>query len=146
MPLSNQIAIVTGGARGIGRAICLNLAEQAATVIAVDLNADGLAGTASEAASRQLRGTIVPKSLNVTDKAAVEAFVEEIVEEFGKIDILVNNAGITRDGLLMNMEDEQWDAVITVNLRSVFLLTRGSAATWSGPVTGGLSTWPASRG
>lgn len=124
MPLSNQIAIVTGGARGIGRAICLRLAEQGATVLAADLNAEGLDETTREAASRQLRGKIVPRSLNVADKAAVEGFVEQAVEEFGKIDILVNNAGITRDGLMMNMEDDQWDAVINVNLRSVFLLTR----------------------
>ena len=124
MPLSNQIAVVTGGARGIGRAICLSLADQGATVIAADLNAEGLAETIKEAESRQLTGQIVARSLNVTDESAVEGFVELVVEEFGKIDILVNNAGITRDGLMMNMEDEQWDAVINVNLRSVFLLTR----------------------
>ncbi len=124
MPLSNQIAVVTGGARGIGRAICLSLADQGATVIAADLNADGLAETIKEAESRQLTGQIVARSLNVTDESAVEGFVELVVEEFGKIDILVNNAGITRDGLMMNMDDEQWDAVINVNLRSVFLLTR----------------------
>ncbi len=124
MPLSNQIAVVTGGARGIGRAICLSLADQGATVIAADLNAEGLAETIKEAESRQLTGQIVARSLNVTDESAVEGFVELVVEEFGKIDILVNNAGITRDGLMMNMDDEQWDAVINVNLRSVFLMTR----------------------
>jgi len=124
MPLRDQIAIVTGGARGIGRAICMNLAGQSATVVAADLNADGLTETAREATAKSLPGKIVPKTLNVTDKEAVEAFVEEVIEQFGKIDILVNNAGITRDGLMMNMEDDQWDTVINVNLRSVFLLTR----------------------
>jgi len=124
MPLSKQVAVVTGGARGIGREISLVLAKQSATVIAVDLNAEGLAELAEEAKKRELSGTIVPKILDVTDKTAVDAFVEEVVEEFGKIDILVNNAGITRDGLMMNMEDEQFDLVINVNLRSVFLMTR----------------------
>jgi len=71
-----------------------------------------------------LPGKIVAKTLNVTDRAAVEAFVEEVLGEFGKISILVNNAGITRDGLLLTMDDEQFDAVINVNLRSVFLMTR----------------------
>jgi 3-oxoacyl-[acyl-carrier protein] reductase len=66
----------------------------------------------------------VAKTLDVTDKDAVARFVEEVIQEQGRIDVLVNNAGITKDGLLMNMEDDQWDAVLTVNLRSVFLLTR----------------------
>jgi len=124
MSLTNQVAVVTGGARGIGRSICLTLAERGATVIAADLNADGLAATAREAQENKLGGTVVPKTLDVTDRDAVGTFVEQIVEEFGKIDILVNNAGITRDGLLMNMEDEQFDLVLNVNLRSVFLMTR----------------------
>ncbi len=124
MPLSNQVGVVTGGARGIGRAICLAMAERSATVIAADLNAGGLASVADEAKRSELSGTIVPKTLDVTDRGAVEAFVEWVVEDFGKIDILVNNAGITRDSLLMNMEDEQFDVVLSVNLRSVFLMTR----------------------
>lgn len=122
MSMSNQVAVVTGGARGIGRMICLVLAEKGATVVAADLNAEGLAAVADEA--KDLSGSVVPKTLNVTDRAAVGTFVEQVIEEFGKIDVLVNNAGITRDSLLMNMEDEQFDAVLTVNLRSVFLLTR----------------------
>ena len=124
MSLSNQVAVVTGGARGIGRSICLTLAEQGATVVAADLNTDGLAETAQEAKNNKLTGTVVPKTLDVTDSDAVGTFVDQVVEEFGKIDILVNNAGITRDGLLMNMEDEQFDLVLNVNLRSVFLMTR----------------------
>jgi len=124
MSLSNQIAIVTGGARGIGRSICLALAERGATVVAADLNEEGLNETAQEAKTANLTGTIVPKTLNVTDVEAVNIFVDQVVEEFGQVDILVNNAGITRDGLMMNMEDEQFDAVINVNLRSVFLMTR----------------------
>jgi 3-oxoacyl-[acyl-carrier protein] reductase len=122
--LKGQIAIVTGGARGIGRAICLALAEQSATAIAADVNAEGLASVAEEAKRRELPGRIVPRTLNVTDRSAVDTFVDHVAEEFGKIDVLVNNAGITRDGLLMSMEDEQFDIVMTVNLRSVFLMTR----------------------
>lgn len=124
MSLKNQVAVVTGGARGIGRAICLALAGDGATVIAADLNAEGLEETAQEARRQELAGTVVPRTLNVTDKEAIDSFVDGTVEEFGKIDVLVNNAGITRDGLLMNMEDDQFDAVINVNLRSVFLMTR----------------------
>jgi 3-oxoacyl-[acyl-carrier protein] reductase len=126
MVLSNQIAIVTGGARGIGRAISLVLAEQGATVVAADLNADGLTALAGEVKSRGLPGKVVPKPLNVTDPAAIDKFIDEVVSELGKIDILVNNAGITRDGLLMSMEDEQFDVVINVNLKSVFMMTRAA--------------------
>jgi 3-oxoacyl-[acyl-carrier protein] reductase len=124
MVLANQIAIVTGGARGIGQAISLLLAEQGATVIAADMNVEGLTATADQAKAKSLAGKIVPKQLNVTDGAAIDVFIDEIMKQYGKIDILVNNAGITRDGLLMNMEDEQFDLVIDVNLRSVFRLTR----------------------
>ncbi|NLX14442.1 MAG: 3-oxoacyl-[acyl-carrier-protein] reductase [Phycisphaerales bacterium] len=124
MPLANQIAIVTGGARGIGRSICLKLAGRSATVVAVDLNTEGLDKLVQDAQQQGLPGKIVARMLNVTDREAVDALVEQVVEEFGKIDILVNNAGITRDGLFMNMDDEQWDMVMNVNLRSIFLLTR----------------------
>jgi 3-oxoacyl-[acyl-carrier protein] reductase len=127
MSLENQVAIVTGGARGIGREICLSLVRQSATVVAVDLNQDGVQAVADEVTKADMPGKVVARQLDVTDKAAVEKMVEELTEEFGKIDILVNNAGITKDGLMMNMEDDQWDAVINVNLRSVFLLTRAVA-------------------
>ncbi len=124
MVFSNQVAIVTGAARGIGKAITLTLIEQGATVVAVDLLADALKTLADEVKSKSLPGKVVTRILNVTDGEAVQKFVDEVASEQGKIDILVNNAGITRDGLLMNMEDEQFDSVINVNLRSVFLLTR----------------------
>jgi len=124
MTWTEQVAVVTGGARGIGRAVSLELARQGATVVAADLNLEGAKAVAEEAKTSGLPGKIMPKSLNVTDRTAVEAFVEEVIQEFGKISILVNNAGITRDGLLLNMEDEQFDTVINVNLRSVFLMTR----------------------
>jgi 3-oxoacyl-[acyl-carrier protein] reductase len=124
MVLSNQVAIVTGGARGIGKAISLTLMEQGATVVAADVNAEGLAAFAEEAKAKNLPGKVVTKVLNVTDRGAIDKFVEEIIAEHKKIDILVNNAGITRDGLLMSMTEEQFDLVINVNLKSVFMMTQ----------------------
>jgi 3-oxoacyl-[acyl-carrier protein] reductase len=124
MSLAQQIAIVTGGSRGIGRAICLALAGQSATVVASARNREKLDALADEARKSELPGRIVPRALDVTDGDAIDQLVESVAEEFGRISILVNNAGVTRDGLLMNMDDEQFDAVIQTNLRSVFQLTR----------------------
>jgi 3-oxoacyl-[acyl-carrier protein] reductase len=125
MPLNDQVAIVTGGSRGLGRAICLALARQGATVVAAARDLEKLGTLADEARQAELSGAVVPRPLDVSDRKAIEAFVEQVAEEFKRIDVLVNNAGITRDGLLLNMEDEQFDQVIDTNLRSVFLLTRG---------------------
>jgi 3-oxoacyl-[acyl-carrier protein] reductase len=124
MSLTDQVAVVTGGARGIGRAVSLALAEQGATVVAADLNLEGASAVAQEAKDAGLKGIVIPKALNVTDRGAVDTFVDEVLKERGKISILVNNAGITRDGLLLSMDDDQFDAVLNVNLRSVFLMTR----------------------
>ena len=122
--LAKQTAIVTGASRGIGRAIALALAARGATVVAVARDIAKLNALAEEAKKTELPGAIVPRALDVTDRAAIDAFVDKSAEEFGKIDILVNNAGITRDGLLMNMEDDQFEQVLTTNLRSVFWFTR----------------------
>lgn len=119
-----NVAIVTGGSRGIGREICLKLAAGGATVVACARDADRLRETASCAADQKLSGRVVPQTLDVSDSKAVESWVERVAEEFGRIDILVNNAGITADGLIMNMSDEQFDNVIQTNLKAVFLLTR----------------------
>lgn len=124
MSLAEQIAIVTGGSRGIGRAICWTLAERSATVVACARDREKLDALAEEARKSELPGRIVPRSLDVTDGQAINQLVESVAEEFEKISILVNNAGVTRDGLLMNMEDEQFDAVIRTNLRSVFQMSR----------------------
>ena len=123
-PLTNQTALVTGASRGIGRAIAATLAARGATVVAVARDESKLASLAEEVQAAGGPGRIVPRTLDVCDRAAIDPFVDALVEEFKKVEILVNNAGITRDGLLMNMEDDQFDDVLTTNLRSVFWLTR----------------------
>lgn len=122
--MQGRIALVTGGSRGIGRAICMTLAGRGATVVACARSTDSLKEMAAEAQKRELPGTIDPRALDVCDRAAIDALVEEVGNKYNRIDILVNNAGITKDGLLLNMEDDQFDAVLTTNLRSVFWLTR----------------------
>ncbi|MDH8677281.1 beta-ketoacyl-ACP reductase [Fusibacter bizertensis] len=113
MRLQDKVAVVTGGAQGIGRSICETFEKQGAKVIAVDMNA-------AEFEQANIKGY----ALNVTDRAAIEVFVETIVKEYGKIDILVNNAGITRDALINKMTEDMWDAVINVNLKGVFNMTQ----------------------
>ena len=122
--MQDRIALVTGGSRGIGRAICLTLAARGAKVVACARSLDALQELAAEAQKRELPGAIEPRALDVCDRAAIDALVEDIGTRHGRIDILVNNAGITRDGLLLNMEDDKFEDVLTTNLRSVFWITR----------------------
>lgn len=122
--LVDRLAIVTGGSRGIGRATSLALARAGATVIACARNAERLSSLPAEASDQRCIGKIVTRTLDVTNAEKLEKWVDDIATDFGRIDILVNNAGITRDGLTMNMTDEQFDEVIATNLRSVFQLTR----------------------
>lgn len=120
----DRIAVVTGASRGIGRSISLALAAKGATIVAVDMDQ---AATDAIVAELQAAGA---KALavvgNVTVAADVERMIEAAMEAFGRVDILVNNAGITRDGLLMRMKDEDWDAVLNVNLKGAFLCTRAA--------------------
>jgi 3-oxoacyl-[acyl-carrier protein] reductase len=120
--LDKQIAIVTGASRGIGRAIAMELARQGATVIGTATSESGAAAIseAFNAASVNGRGAV----LNVNDAAAAEALIDGTVKEFGALHVLVNNAGITQDQLAMRMKDDDWDAVIDTNLKSVFRLSR----------------------
>ena len=122
--MKKRLAFVTGGSRGIGRAICLCFAKRGATVIACARNATLLADVAAEARRREAPGEVHPQTLDVTNSAEIERVVEAVSEQYGPIDILVNNAGITRDGLLLSMDNEQFDTVLTTNLRSAFWLTR----------------------
>ena len=111
--LDKKVAVVTGGAKGIGQSIALAFADEGATVIAADM------GELTYAHPH-----VVGYHLNVTDVDGVKTFFEEIVNKYGKIDILVNNAGITKDAMTRKMTDDQWNAVIDVNLKGVFNLTR----------------------
>ena len=122
--LQGQVAIVTGASRGIGKAVALKLASHGAAVFACARDAAKLAALTAERREREQSGSIEVAPLDVTDRSAIDRFVEQTAEKSGRIDILVNNAGITRDGLLMNMEDADFDDVLTTNLRSVFWFTR----------------------
>ncbi len=120
--LSGQTALVTGASRGIGKAIALALGKSGAKVACVARNEEKLKETADEIAAAGGTAAIYP--CDVTDSAAVEKLFEQVLEDWEQLDILVNNAGITRDTLIPRMTDEDWDDVITTNLRSVFLFTR----------------------
>jgi 3-oxoacyl-[acyl-carrier protein] reductase len=123
--LSGKTALVTGAGRGLGRCIAESLAVTGAKVACLDLKTEMLTDTI--AAIRAAGGTAEPLAGDVTDSARAAAAVDEVVKLWGKLDILVNNAGITRDNLLVRMKDEQWDAVININLRGTFLMTRAAA-------------------
>ncbi|MBI4353814.1 MAG: 3-oxoacyl-[acyl-carrier-protein] reductase [Candidatus Omnitrophica bacterium] len=125
MQLTNQVALVTGGARGIGKEIAALLAKEGADLALFDVNAQVLEQTAAElrALGRRAEGFVV----DVTNASVVEEAVSKILDKLGKIDILVNNAGITHDGLLVRMEEAQWDRVLDINLKGAFLCTRAVA-------------------
>ncbi len=123
--LEGRVAIVTGGSRGIGRAVAQCLAEDGASVVVSGLDLARL-----EAAAKELESVGVPVLGVVADVARredAERLVDQTKERFARIDVLVNNAGITRDALLVRMKDEDWDRVLDVNLRGAFLMTRAVA-------------------
>ena len=122
--MKDKVALITGGARGIGRQICLRFTRAGARVVSCDLDEAGLASLVQEVKEREYPGSIEVHTLDITDRAGIDRLVDQLAESHGRIDILVNNAGITQDGLLMTMEDEQFDKVLTVNLYSVFWLSR----------------------
>jgi NAD(P)-dependent dehydrogenase (short-subunit alcohol dehydrogenase family) len=122
--LADKIAIVTGGAQGIGRAIAEMFARERAAVVVADIQtnlAQAVAGTINEAGGRA-----VAHAADVTQAADVTSLVEACVRSFGRIDILVNNAGLLRDGDVVDTDEATWDLVISANLKSVFLCSRAA--------------------
>jgi len=120
--LTNQIAVVTGAGRGIGRAIALKFANEGADVVVVSRTQENSEKVAAEI--RALGRKAWAHAVDVADAAAVSAAAEKILAETSKVDILVNNAGVTRDGLLMRMSDADWDTVLDTNLKGAFLVTK----------------------
>jgi len=122
MRLKGQVAIVTGAAQGIGRAIAATLSQEGARLVVSDIREE-----AAIEAAKQLTATgqeAMALAVNVADDANVKTMVEKVLSSWGKIDILVNNAGITRDALLIRMKEADWDAVLDINLRGVFHCTK----------------------
>ena len=120
--LANQIAVVTGAGRGIGRAIALKFAAEGADIVCLSRTQENSDKVAAEV--RALGRKAWAFAVDVSDSAAVNVASEKILAECSRVDILVNNAGVTRDGLLMRMSDADWDAVLDTNLKGAFLLTK----------------------
>lgn len=123
--LKNHVAIVTGGAQGIGRAIVHRLSDEGAGVVVADMNYEAAQKTADEIEGKG--GKALAIMVDVADGDSVAKLIEKTLTSLSKIDILINNAGITRDNLLIRLRDDDWDAVCNVNLKGVFLCTRAAA-------------------
>jgi 3-oxoacyl-[acyl-carrier protein] reductase len=124
LPLTGQVAIITGCGGGIGRAIALKLASLGANIVVNDVVEAAAAKVVAEveAAGREA----IVSTASVSDAEAVDGMVAAAMEKWGRVDILVNNAGITRDSLLMRMKDDQWDSVLEINLKGAFVCTRSA--------------------
>ena len=119
MSLQGKCALVTGGSRGIGRAVCLELARQGARV-AVNYAGNAAAAEETVKACQDLGAEAFAIQADVADAAACDAMVKEVLARFGRVDILVNNAGVTRDGLMLTMKESDWDTVLDTNLKGAF--------------------------
>src|SRR4029077_9933331 len=135
--LAGKVAIVTGAGRGIGRAHALALADAGATVVVNDLGAalsgEGHDDTPAQQVVEEIRaagGNAAANGENVADFAGAERLVRQAIDDFARLDILVNNAGILRDRMIVNMTEQEWDAVINVHLKGHFAPTRWAAAYW----------------
>ncbi len=125
MYLEDQVALVTGCGRGIGQAIALALAEHGANVVVNDVVEESAKQVAAEI--EEMDVAAMPVVADITCEDSVKAMVTAVMDRFGQIDILVNNAGITQDNLVVRMSEEQWDAVLAVNLKGAFLCTKAVA-------------------
>ena len=124
-----RIVVVTGGSRGIGRAICLSFAAANTGIYfnyfsPADPEGEAAAAAETEKLVADAQGFAVSKSVNIVNENEVAAFFNEIIDKTGRIDVLVNNAGITKDGLLVRMKEQDWDAVLSVNLKGAFICTK----------------------
>ncbi len=124
MKLAEKVAVITGGARGIGLEIARTMAKAGADCVLCDVNETELKNAAAEIESLGVK--VLPLVVNVCKLSDCENMVNKVIDKFKKIDILINNAGITRDGLLLRMKEEDWDAVINVNLKGTFNCTKAA--------------------
>jgi 3-oxoacyl-[acyl-carrier protein] reductase len=122
--MSKPVALVTGAQRGIGAAIAKKLGSEGFALALVARSGDALKAFAGELAAQGIEAEAFPA--DVSDAAQVEALVKAVGERFGRLDAVVNNAGITRDGLLLRMKEEDWDSVLDINLKSVFLVSKAA--------------------
>ena len=122
MKLQGKVALITGGAQGIGKAIALLFAREGAAVVVADINLEKARETCRQVES--LGGGALAVGGNVADAKEAETMVQEAIQRFGRLDILVNNAGITRDQVLLRMKEEDWDLVMAVNLKGAFQCTK----------------------
>lgn len=124
--LKDKVAIITGGAQGIGRAIAEKLADEGAKIIIVDIMEEAAKKTADEISKDKNVETLSLK-VDVSSSQETEQMIKKTVEKFSKIDIMINNAGITRDNLLIRMSDDEWDKVLDINLKGVFNCSKAAA-------------------
>src|SRR4030042_403159 len=117
--MHGRVAVITGGARGIGRSICEKLAYLGADIVIADMLGDLAEETAAEIA-KLTQKKLIAINVNVADGKSANEMVDQTIKQFGRVDILVNNAGITRDLLILRMEETDWDVVLDVNLKGVF--------------------------
>ena len=129
MSLNGKIAVVTGGAQGIGQAIATTLAQEGADVVVADLNANRCEETVSRV--KELGRKAMAVSVNVGDWDQVKGMIDRVLSDWERIDVLVNNAGITRDGLLLRMKEEDWQSVLQVNLTGTFYCMKAVLPTMS---------------
>lgn len=120
--LSNKVCLVTGATRGIGQAIAQNLGAQGATVLGTATSQGGADSISADLDKASIKGQ--GYVLNVTDLESIENVLKDITEKYGTVEVLVNNAGITRDNLMMRMKEEEWDDIMSTNLKSVFRLSK----------------------